>query len=187
MAKELENNTIENPSERLEEIDKEYVNIVNEAIQNDLNLDISNSTLNHAVFLAKKLISLSRSDIKIITGELNSPYYEEIRTELEEAASNLSKVKGKINILIWNKLESGNENFIQLQEKYRDTVEIKYANREDNINHFLVSDSKRYRFEELHSAKDLRDQNIKGKANFNNRETAESLNQSFESIWGDIK
>lgn len=185
--RELEKNPEEeNRTKRLDEIDTEYVNLVNEAIREDLNLEISNSTLNHAVFLSKKLISLSENNIKILTGELDSPYYEEIKDDLENAAISLSKGNGKISILIWNKIGDGNTNFAQLRERYKDAIEIKCANRTDSINHFLVSDSKRYRFEEVHSNKDLENENIKGKANFNNKEVAEALSRSFDSIWSGV-
>jgi len=171
---------------QVDSIDKEYVAIVEEAIKNNLNLDIPNSTLNHAVFLSQKLIRESRTHIKILTGELDSAYYDRVKDDLRDAVTRFCPTKGKIMIIIWEKDAPVNREFQEFVNSNRDTIEIKVANQTDGLSHFLVSDSKRYRLEEPHSKQDLIDENIKGTANFNNPEIASILEQNFDKIWSTI-
>lgn len=172
-------------------IDKEYKQIVEEAIKKEQNFDIPNTTLNHAVFLSQKLLSCAERDVKILTGELSSNYYSRVRDELEKTADrfHVSKMQGAIKVIIWEEGSEQNTDFKTLQSKYKDVIEVKNARQtfSTGINHFLVSDSKRYRIEDSHTRDDVINENVKGRANFNNPDEAKLYNNAFDNIWSAIR
>jgi len=169
----------------LSNINSEYEKIVKEALKNDFDCDIPNSTLDHAVILSQGLLKASQKDIKILTGELNSPYYTRVRDSLVEATDRVAKRRGKIRILIWNEVSQKNDEFEKLLAKYKGVIEKKEAKKpnSDLINHFFVSDSKRYRIENPHTQEELRERKVCGKGNFNNPAKAKILDEIFEKLW----
>jgi len=168
-------------------VDEEYCQIVEEAAIKGENLEIPNSTLDHAVFLSQALISVASDNIKILTGELNSPYYERVENQLEAVAERFNKEGGnkEIRIVIWEKESDGHGKIRNLRNKYSDVIKVKSAEQsEENVAaHFLVSDSVRYRLEEPHTKRELEKKEVRGRANFHDVNTASILNDRFDEIW----
>lgn len=180
-------NTLE---DNLQEVDVEYKKIVEEAAKNNSNFDIPNSTIGHAVFLSNVLVSYAHENIKILTGELSSPYYDKVKETLASAAERFrSARKGEqIHIIIWEKDAKQNEGFEELLKKYGDIIKMKNAKKpfSDKMSHFLVSDCKRYRLENPHTKEELENGEVTATANFGNPETAKNLNSIFDELWNDI-
>jgi len=172
--------------EPITKLDKQYIDIVEEAAEKEENLDIPNRTLDHAVFLTQKLILKAKNNIKILTGELGSPYYDRIKDDLQFAVDKFKPSGGKIKVIVWEQDAPINEIFSSFIRNNNDVIEVRKAAQNTTINHFLVSDSKRYRFEEIHSKQDLIDQKVKGTANFGNPEKASILNEVFDTIWNGL-
>lgn len=166
-------------------LDAEYIKIVEEAAKNDENLDISNCTLEHAVFLSQKLISKSENNINILTGEFSSPYYDKVRDEFEKAATRFQPIGKKIKIIILDNDAPENDDFNKLRERFREVIEVKNATIPSGkeVHHFLVSDSKRYRFEDPHTKEELSKQEVSAVANFNNANVASILDSEFKKLW----
>ncbi len=187
---EKEKSTNNNQSCQALDVDPEYRKIVEDAARKGENIRIYNSTLAHAVFLSQTIISKAADDIKILTGELDKPSYDEIKNKIEEAAEKFAS-SGKssvIKVIIWKKEAPSNEEFESLRSRYENVIKVRYANQEsaEKIHHFLVSDSKRYRIEDPHTDEDLRNQNVKGVANFGDFETAKILDSIFDEEWSNI-
>jgi len=173
-----------------QEIDQEYRQIVEEAVQKDENFDIPNSTVAHAIFLSQKLISETHSNIKILTGELYNAYCNKIKDSLQKLAEDFKRFnkRDRIKIIVWEKDAKENSEFNDFVNKYKDVIKVRKANKpgSNKISHFLVSDLKRYRTEAPHTKEELYQQKVNGKANFNNPDKAKILNNAFDKIWAII-
>ena len=182
-----DNSRASNLENNIREVDAEYKKVVEEAAKNDSNFDIPNSTIGHAVFLSNTLISKAQDNIKILTGELSSPYYDRVKDTLATTAERFKKEnKGEqIHIIIWERDARRNEGFEELITKYRDVIKMKNAGQpfSDKINHFLVSDFKRYRLENPHTKAALESGQITATANFGNPAGAKNLNDMFDRLW----
>lgn len=185
-------NNMEKMAELLKKIDKEYNKLVEEAAENDKNLIIPNSSVAHAILISQKLIDKAENNIKILTGELTSVYYDHISDNLGNATRKLSRL-GAIRIIISDAAARENPTLNNFLRDNNNVIQVKRVNEQvDRIdpesfrNHFLVSDSKRYRFEKPHTREDLDEFKVEALANFGDEERAEVLDSFFDKIWDSI-
>ncbi len=174
-------NTILNP----EAIDNEYKTIVEQAIQRDLDMDIPNSTFQHAFFLTTKLLEGATKQVRILSGSLNEALYGD---KIKNILKKLVERNISIKIIVWHQASKAN---IESLKELGDKLQIKLANlpeipeHYEKTRHFLVADEKAYRLEDPHVplAEKAEFFNVKGIANFNRQQTARVLNETFDAIW----
>jgi hypothetical protein len=160
----------------------DYKDRATAAWKNDENIDIPNSTLEHAVFLSNLLFSKVNKSVRIVTGSLNKAFYNE---KLLEIFQKLIDKNVSIRIVVWNKLED--RTFLDLlNQSLKGKVEVKNINSDVAVSHFSVIDGKAYRFEDKHpigSAYQV-DSHAKGTVNFNNPKFACILEDLFDNkLW----
>ncbi len=109
---------------------------------------VPNGTVEHAAVLISTLFSYAKDKIEIFTGKLNPLVYTNGQI-MDSAEEVLKNKKVKMEILIQEKDDSLQENsFLNFCQKNKN-CKIKEASAEDRrrINHFVVVDSKAFRFE----------------------------------------
>ena len=173
----------------IDKIDEEYRGIVEDAEAKDMDLEIPNSTLAHAIFLSKKIIKKTEKELHILTGELTELFYNYIQDDIKEVAEKFRKNRaGHIQIIIWDRDASRNLKFEEFLEEYSDVATMKKASKDttNRISHFLVSDAKRYRLEDFHTKDDLENYKVHGTANFCDPDKSGVLNDFFVDTWNTI-
>lgn len=171
---------------REKKMDEEYIEIVDKAIKGDLNLDIPNSTFDHALLLTERLLAVAKKEVNIFSGSLYEALYGvKIKGLLQEVINRGIEIK----IIVWHKVK---EEQVADLKSLSDKLQIKLANLPldepkayQNTKHFLVVDGKSYRLEEPHrpQAETAEDFQVKGIANFNNPQLAKVLNDIFNNLW----
>lgn len=166
-------------------VEQEYIQIVEEAIRRDLDVDIPNSTFEHAKFLTSKLLESATKEVKILSGSLNEVLY---CGKINNIFKSLLERRVNIKIVIWHDTKKST---LDSLKALGGNLEIKVANRPkeprfyENIKHFLVVDNKAYRIEEPHSPQEeCKPFEVKGTANFNRPQMAEVLTKAFDGLWG---
>lgn len=143
------------------DIGKEYIKKTQEIFEKNLNYEIENSNLNHAMFLSFLLIKKAKETIRIFTTKMNETFFENLR--IKEEFEKAIRRGVEIHILLQ---EGSEDKFLKFKEK--EGITIHKLKEKSNINnHFLLSDNSAFRIEEPHTQKDLKEKRIKGFANFN--------------------
>lgn len=154
----------------------EYFDVTVDAAEREENFNISNSTIDHAIFLTYLLIKKARKSIKIFSGDLDSNCYDNrfIRTALSEA------IKGKKKVKVEAVIKEG-KNMARIFKELKVIVKKlhKGLNGIPLDNHFMVVDNKFYRIEAKHKG-NLK--NVNAKANFNNSQIAIPLTNFFNLL-----
>lgn len=197
----------------LEDIDLDYKKTVEEELKKRLGFEIPNSTLQHAVFVQTKLIENTEQNLGILTGDASEINHPEIKTSLMILVRRLRnptltyKIENRlvrffnksktqkqnpanrgIRIIMYNAETDDSRDFRNFFKDYADIVQIKkYKPIEGKFSHFLVSDSIRYRKEDIHFDKDFIEYKINSEANFNNASIASVLEDFFNNVWGRLK
>jgi len=141
-----------------------------------------NTDAKHATIVLTELIK-NAEDYVYIVGENMDPTVTDDEEYLDAVENFLKKENAKMKILLtdYNKKEFDNSKIGKLLSRYKNVVEIKDSQKElvksDGVTiNFTVSDGRAFRFE-----RDVKNRIAFG--NFNDTETAISLEKSFENIF----
>jgi len=154
------------------------------AKKNDENIEIPNSTFEHAIFLTDLLLEGANDSVKILTGSLNDNFYF---SKMKDVFNTLIDRGVSIQLIVWHKITDNN-----FLNEFKGKFTIKKAEVEENpekrVKHFTVVDHKGYRLECTHEPQDENEQNykVKGTVNFNDPYTARTLEEVFDDVWDKI-
>lgn len=171
--------------EKPETLDQEYVEIVERAAKEELDLDIPNSTLDHATFLTRLLLNKASKTVRILTGSLSEALYDD---RIKEIFTSMLKRGVDVKLIIWHKTEP-NTFLDSIGSDLQSKIKVKRAELEyedaNYVKHFLVVDNRSYRLEEKHGPQEnqLANFTVKGIVNFNNTKVAETLLSVFDDVW----
>jgi len=162
----------------------EYQVIVNACAQYDIPIEIPNRHIDHAAVLENNIFRRSVRNVDVLTGNIPELFFEKISAKLDLALSRGVKVR----MIVVNggpccdgveTIKSKYPNFqvLAIKPQMRPTVQ-------KEMEHFVVSDGKRYRLEEHHDPnKDFSvDPEINAVACFNDPEAAKSLHEAFDAL-----
>ncbi len=153
-------------------VEPEYKSSVSKAINEDLSVNIPNSTLAHAMYLTLNLINRAKSSIRIYSGKLHGRLYQD--GKIKEAMMNALRKGVEIKIVVEAVPESV-EGYSEIPIRI-----INDSSLSDQMpGHFLVVDNESYRFEKDHLEIE-EDTDIQGLANFNNPRVASQISSIFE-------
>ncbi len=153
------------------------------------NINIPNSTLEHAVYLTDLLFEKAEKSVKILTGTLSERFFN--HQGMIESFKKLVKKNISIKVIVWHKIKM-DEILDTLKSDFGGKVEIKTVDseriQENWVKHFAVVDKKGYRIEDLHNPEDENDEDsiVKGNVNFYNPPVAKKLEETFDAIWQKI-
>ncbi|MEK6890013.1 MAG: hypothetical protein AABX35_02385 [Nanoarchaeota archaeon] len=156
------------------EIDPQYQQIVIDALDRKMDLDIQNSDMSHAIFLIYILIKKAKKKIRIFTGKLWDGFYNDSRISkvFEEAVN-----KG-VNIEII--IESGK--IKDIPKCISNKVKLFHMNKKNPLkNHIIISDDESFRIEQPHKDSDLKSRSIKAIVNFNSPDIAKKMGEFFDN------
>jgi len=158
----------------------EYEAIVKEAVEQNKDTFIENSTIEHARVLTVYLLKQANKIIRIFTGTLPELFYTDkrIKESFEEAIKN----KRTIQIIVEDKNNIPQYFKNLIKEK---KIEIRENNSKNVKNHFFLSGKKAFKVELPHEKNNFN--GIRGKANFNNRELGLHIFNIFDELWGKSK
>ena len=157
-------------------IGSEYMDLAKNLYNKNINSEISNSSLDHAMLLSFLLIRKSQDKIRIFTKKMNETFFRnpEIRREIEHAIER----DVEISIVVSCDVEDSFSEF-----KNKKGITIHKLNQESDIkNHFLLSDNTSFRIEEQHTDKDISEGLIKGFANFNDPALVAKISNIYDNI-----
>jgi hypothetical protein len=170
-------------------VDDKYRQIVEEAIRGNLDVDIPNSTFEHARFLTEKLLGRASREVRILSGSLNEALYG---GPIKDILLRLAQRGVCIKIIIWHEVTAGAKKLIN---NLGDNIKFKCAHLPEEAkyysqtNHFLVVDAQAFRFENPHGPQEEAAGSfaVTGIANFNNSVRAHHLEGVFDSIWSRLQ
>ena len=161
---------------------EEYAEIVRDIAERDLPMEIPNRHIDHAAVLENEILRLTARRVLIVTGTFPELIYEKIKNQFVAAL--------RREVLVEIILADATAPVAELHELIRKFPNLQVhrwcpAQRRD-INHFMVSDGKRMRLEDIHPQQDFKtNPSIKAKASFNDEESAASLDEAFKNLRGE--
>ncbi len=162
---------------------EEYESIVASCADNDSSMGISNRHISHAAILTKHIIRKSQSSVDILTGSLPELFFNQIKNHLADALK-----RGIVIRIVFVNDGKVCPNLLSMvqQNKKIQVYELTSAAKaavKNQINHFCVSDNKRFRIEEIHPDKNFdTDPAISATANFNHPQEAKRLRELFDAL-----
>ncbi|WP_297453692.1 hypothetical protein [Persephonella sp.] len=166
-------------------LEKWYIDFVRKAAKKEENIDIDNSSVDHAVLVIEELIRYASKNIYILTDEFKDKFYRLLDTTL----INFLKKGGKIYILSYNDI-SNNEFLKDLKNRFPKNIFVKKVLKEDKpklfvekqqkyIN-FILNDKKGVRYELDEKLNDLTTRAI---VNYGDEETHDLFKQVFDKYF----
>lgn len=159
---------------KIDELEREYVELIDLICKKELNIDIPNSSLVHARYVIKKFLDNTKTKIDIFTHDLDKNIFwgDDV----------INSVKNNKNIKIRFLLNEINKSDINdfVKKTNHSNIEFKRIENESDISYFIISDDKRIRLESKS------DKN-KAKVNFNNPKLSGALNGTFMGMWEKAK
>jgi len=172
--------------ELMKQLEDRYKKIVDEAADNEKDLNIDNSSFSHAIYVIKKLFEKADKKVYILTDKFEEKFYENLRDVIEEFLENDKGKSGnkekKIEILTFEDTSNnsllkdllkkyGNKVFIgRLKDPNLLTVDGKHIN-------FILNDKKGVRYELL---EDIESGETKAIVNFGNESFHDVLKKIFK-------
>ncbi len=157
-------------------ISPEYRGLAQNLFNKKIDYEISNSNLNHAMFLSFLLIKKAEDKIRIFTKRINETFFKNrmIKKEVD-----LALIRGvEIDILI---SEGCRDDFSEFKDK--EGITIHKLKKESKIkNHFILSDDISFRIEEPHTDKDVEEERIKGFANFKDPNLVAKISKIYDNF-----
>lgn len=158
-----------------EGVDSGYIEAVNGFLKSNENINIPNPGINYAKFTIYNLISSAKSTIIIFAANLSKGIYDDER--ILESVRN-SPVEN-VEVLVEGKISS--EKFSNLDNVNVREIKISRGVQDRMPGHFIVVDSRRFRFEQYIDKSDLRD-NSKGIVNFNDLKVSKGMENAFSQL-----
>ncbi|PWM72659.1 MAG: hypothetical protein DBX90_14795 [Lentisphaerae bacterium] len=173
-------------------MDQKYRDMVDKRLAENSSEIFGNFSREHAGYIIAQFISKAQNSIEIFSGNFADSFYDGISVAplLEQAAERIQKNGGKIRIITINGVRS--ESLTQLSERINQKltapiVEYRPAkcNNPENVNHYMVVDSMRYRQEEPHPVPTGCEapEYVKAEVCCNGPQKAARLIQDFNSAW----
>lgn len=181
------NNTIQLTDENIDDYEK----IVDEYFKLDSPIIFGNLKKAHAKHIIKKLFNDAKQNIRIFSGKFDIEFYSDVMEDLKEAAKRINAPAG-IKIITVDEKEPEKlliqfENINKEINEDKNARVIKYLSlinkgKPEDIEHFIVTDNKRYRQEEGHPEL-TKDTEVKAKVCFNGPIVASDLCNLFDAVW----
>lgn len=176
----VKNRTPKNEKDLLKKIDSKYKNFALSAYNNKRDVNVDNSSMIHALFLSKLLISLAQTHIKIFSGTIAEAFFENpIIIKSFEEKYNANKDL-KVDVVV--------EKYEKTPKWMKDrNIEVRNLEKDIEIkNHMLLIDNIAFRVEEEHDKDMFKNEKnvwtVKATANFNNRKDAKLLNKVYDDL-----
>jgi sugar-specific transcriptional regulator TrmB len=167
-------------SQRL--MSEEYELLVKLFAENDVPLGIPNKHIEHAAILTKYIFEKAKNNVYIFSGGLPEIFIDKIKPSLIAALKRDVKIKIVVTYpsddfkSCDDLMDDPNFELYEIKEELKDIFE-------KNINHFSVSDSLMFRFEDIHEKKDFKENfEVTATANFNHPEYANGLEKKFKDF-----
>ncbi len=162
---------------------QEYASIVEMCASNDLSIELSNRHIEHAAILTNAILGKTREHASILTGDCPELFFDKIKAALIAALDRGAEIRvilvngvQKASALIELAKERASLKVFRVQETAVESVKAV-------VPHFCVSDSMRYRLEQIHEDKDFAaDRSVSAVANFNQPNIARTLQTTFEKV-----
>lgn len=158
-----------------EGVESGYIEAVNSFLKNNENINVPNPGVDHARFMIYNLINSAKNTIRIFAANLSEGIYDDER--ILEAIRN-SPVE-KVEVLVEGNINS--EKFANLDKVNVREIQISKELQDKMPGHFIIVDSKRFRYEQYIDKNDLRD-NTKGIVNFNDSKVALGMEGAFVEL-----
>lgn len=161
---------------------EEYDLFVRTCADREAAIDIPNRHIDHAAVLENNIFRLAKDNVDVITGTFPELFFGKISDEFQKALARSVTVR----LIIVD-----GEPCAALQALRSAHTNLKvFTLRKDlkgdlgqRLRHFMVSDKRRFRLEELHPRKDFNaDPSVKATATFNNPEGAAALQETFNIL-----
>jgi len=169
------------------ELNKYYVEMVDAYSKEDSKFDFWNSSRNHAGYIFCKMIERTKGEIKILTGNMEELYFEEIKDYIVDLGVRVRSIQ--IITVQENDMEKITEyrRIFKLINSAIGRRVIRYLALKNNgdskmIQHFMVSDKKAWRLEDAHDMSVAVEDN-RAQVCFNNIEEGKRLDIEFQTIW----
>lgn len=173
-------------------MDQKYRDMVDKRLAENSSEIFGNFSREHAGYIIAQFISRAQKSIEIFSGNFADSFYDDIAAGLllEQAAERIQKNGGKIRIITINGVRS--DTLTRLSERINQrlpapVVEYRPArcDNPENVNHFMVVDSIRYRQEEPHPVPTGAEapEYVKAEVCCNGPQKAARLLQDFNSAW----
>jgi len=159
-----------------------FIRLVQDAQALQLNKNINNAAIDHALILSEYLLKEAaerKKDIKIVSGSLRNEFYNDLYKKTEQYLEIIKKNQTKIDIIILSKEQTHENNlaenkFANFIKKELEKSSIKFCN-DIKFPHFFLVGDRSYRYETNHKE-------TKAVANFNNKETGKILELLYNTI-----
>lgn len=182
---------------QLNEINKEYIAMVDGYFRDNSKVVFGNMSPVHAKYVTKKLFDKAQYEIDVFSGTYCEVFYG--NSEIKEALNNaVARLKDKENGLI-RVMTIDEDDPIRLSKDFAETNKIsgggkaviKYLalspkipqGKIGTLQHFVVSDRISYRLEDSHEVIRGAVPNVKAKVCANGKDMALSLACYFDTIW----
>lgn len=165
--------------------EKGYYRFASVLFEKEINEPFDNGEYAHALWGMYKLFEMAEHSINVFSGKLkeqiNGVDFYANTTFLEIVKKFLKKPDSNLSIVTEEMLENTHP-FMDLQKSFPNQVEILTLQENYSFNHFMVADSKAYRYE-----LDEDDGKVKAKFNFNDEKSSKTLIRIFDILKTDSK
>lgn len=173
-------------------MDQKYQDMVDKRLAENSSEVFGNFSREHAGYIIAQFIANAQNSIEILSGNFADSFYTGISITplLEQAATRIHKNDGKIRIITVNGTRS--KSLTKLADRINQklnaaVIEYKPAKctNPENVNHYMVVDSMRYRLEEPHTVPvgDEMPEYVKAEVCCNGVQKAAKLIHEFDNAW----
>ena len=166
-------------------LEKWYIDFVRKAAKEERNVDIDNTSVDHAVLVIEELINHANNKVYILTDEFKEQFYNLLQTSL----MNFLKRGGELFILSYTDL-SKNSFLKKLKELFPEKIHAKKVLEEDKHKlfiekqnkhlNFIINDKKGVRYELDEKLNDLTTRAI---VNYGDEETHDLFKKVFDKYY----
>lgn len=180
--------------ELISELNKSYIEMVDDYADENSNVVFGNSSLSHARYITLRMFERAKENIFILSGKLDELYFDNtIKEILPYLASKVDSIK------IITLQETDNDKIVAFKEMFSEInkkvktdkkmekniigyIALKNSGDPENYKHFYIIDERAWREEAPHK-ESFDPEDIRAEACFNDTKTGKKLAYAFMELW----
>lgn len=164
-------------------IEQDYRDLVRVIKDSHVNVAIPNNNYLHGLYLTDLMFQNSKKKIRILSGPGKDGWLDVLKDSLEQALRRTREAKDALlAIFLADEAPSA---FIDLNNKYKDSVKYVLAKAQKPFPHFIVCDSRMVRAEDLHEElrADMDTTAVTAQVYLDNPTRAKVMEDYFDELW----